>query len=228
MLKKTLHPTNAMAALMHHGRAPYARTAMISSDNVASWFTAASAKGKLAQETCSFLESVGAGFFAPDNTQFKTEVFLAVKAVCWAVTTRLKASLSSDLAGSSYAVKQGWERMQSLFGTERLSETGPKDLEGMETVCWAALLKFRAPPTPWTQCASTVCRVYTRNQSCRVLSMHTSKPLPGRPARHMLRATPVCRLCHLMCLKLKFALLLCAGCLKARAGAPSALDDHRL
>ena len=47
--------TNAMAALMHHGRAAYARTAMISSDEVAGWFTGGNAKGQLAQRTCRFL-----------------------------------------------------------------------------------------------------------------------------------------------------------------------------
>ena len=49
------HPTNAMAALLHHGRAAYARTAMTSSDGVAGWFTGEYAKGQLAQRTCSFL-----------------------------------------------------------------------------------------------------------------------------------------------------------------------------
>ena len=49
------HPTNAMAALLHHGRAAYARTALISSDGVARWFTREYAKGQLAQRTCSFL-----------------------------------------------------------------------------------------------------------------------------------------------------------------------------
>ena len=128
---------------------------MISSDEVAGWFNGGNAKGQLAQRTCSFPERIGAGFFASDNTQFKNDVFLAVNGVCWAVTPRLKASLINDLAGSSDAVKQGWDRMQSLFGAERLSETGHKDLAGLTVACWTSLLKFRTPPTLWTPCAST-------------------------------------------------------------------------
>ena len=49
------HPTNAMAALLHHERAAYARTATISSDGVAGWFTGEYAKGQVAQRSCSFL-----------------------------------------------------------------------------------------------------------------------------------------------------------------------------
>ena len=108
-----------------------------------------------AQETCSFLDRIGAGFFASDNTQFERKVFLAVNGVGWALTPRLKASLINDLARSSDAVKYGWDRMQSLFGAEQLSETGPKDLEGMKIACWTALLKFRTQPTLWMLCAST-------------------------------------------------------------------------
>ena len=65
------HPTSAMAALMHHGRAAYARRAMISSEEVAGWFTRQMQIGNW--RTCSFLERIGAGFFAPDNTQPKTK-----------------------------------------------------------------------------------------------------------------------------------------------------------
>ena len=49
------HPTNAMAALLHHGRAAYARTAMISSHGVAGWFAGEHAQGQLTRRTCSFL-----------------------------------------------------------------------------------------------------------------------------------------------------------------------------
>ena len=74
------HPTNAMAALMHHGRAAYARTTMLSSDEVAGWFTGENVKGQLAQRTCSFLERIDAGFFASNNTHFRGSSQSAVSA----------------------------------------------------------------------------------------------------------------------------------------------------